>query len=209
MGWDNGITGNINASGVGEINNQVVVVTRNTYNDVYGAGLHMKFGGGYLFDDTSAPGDVHLAVARRRPHRRWATSGRLSCPANTGLSDLRPRLSVAAVLTFEAGAPCLRRSHARPRLHGQDRHVPGCSGRGLSPGRPTTSTTRRRRSPSGQHRRAVEFSRKGRRFRADWACDGSGVWRKWTIWRGPVWTPSTTRVTRWTMPFIVGIHYRF
>ena len=34
MGWDNGITGNINASGVGEINNQVVVITRNTYNDV-------------------------------------------------------------------------------------------------------------------------------------------------------------------------------
>ena len=55
MGWDNGITGNINASGVGEINNQVVVITRNTYNDVYGAGLHLRFGGGYLFKpDTEA-----------------------------------------------------------------------------------------------------------------------------------------------------------
>ena len=55
MGWDNGITGNINASGVGQINNQVVVITRNTYNDVYGAGLHLRFGGGYLFKpDTEA-----------------------------------------------------------------------------------------------------------------------------------------------------------
>jgi hypothetical protein len=49
IGWDNGITGNINASGVGEINNQVVVITKNGYNDVYGGGLHLRFGGGYLF----------------------------------------------------------------------------------------------------------------------------------------------------------------
>ena len=55
LGWDNGITGNINASGVGEINNQVVVITRNTYNDVYGAGLHLRFGGGYMLKpDTEA-----------------------------------------------------------------------------------------------------------------------------------------------------------
>jgi hypothetical protein len=49
MGWDNGITGNINSSAIGSINNQVVVITRNSYNDVYGAGLHLRFGGGYLF----------------------------------------------------------------------------------------------------------------------------------------------------------------
>ena len=55
IGWDNGISGNINSSGVGEINNQVVVITKNSYNDVYGAGLHLRFGGGYLFKpDTEA-----------------------------------------------------------------------------------------------------------------------------------------------------------
>jgi len=55
LGWDNGITGNINSSGIGTINNQVVVITRNSYNDVYGAGLHLRFGGGYLFKpDTEA-----------------------------------------------------------------------------------------------------------------------------------------------------------
>lgn len=55
IGWDNGITGNINASGFGTINNQTVVVTKNSYNDVYGAGLHLRFGGGYLFrPDTEA-----------------------------------------------------------------------------------------------------------------------------------------------------------
>ena len=55
IGWDNGITGNINSSGIGSINNQVVFITKNSYNDVYGAGLHLKFGGGYLFKpDTEA-----------------------------------------------------------------------------------------------------------------------------------------------------------
>jgi len=55
IGWDNGISGNINSSGYGEINNQVVVITKNSYNDVYGAGLHLRFGGGYLFKpDTEA-----------------------------------------------------------------------------------------------------------------------------------------------------------
>ena len=49
IGWDNGLTGNINSSGVGTLNNQVVVITRNTYNDVYGAGLHLRFGGGYMW----------------------------------------------------------------------------------------------------------------------------------------------------------------
>jgi hypothetical protein len=53
IGWDNGLTGMINSSGIGTINNQVVVVTENSYNDVYGAGLHLRFGGGYMFNDVT------------------------------------------------------------------------------------------------------------------------------------------------------------
>jgi hypothetical protein len=53
FGWDNGITGNINTSGIGEINNQVVVITKNSYNDVYGAGLHLRVGGGYVFRENT------------------------------------------------------------------------------------------------------------------------------------------------------------
>ena len=49
IGWDNGITGNINSSGVGTLGGQTAVVTRNTYNDVYGAGLHLRFGGGFMW----------------------------------------------------------------------------------------------------------------------------------------------------------------
>src|SRR6187200_2105860 len=51
IGWDNSISGNINSSGIGTLNGQTVVVTKNTYDDVYGTGLHIRFGGGYLLDD--------------------------------------------------------------------------------------------------------------------------------------------------------------
>jgi hypothetical protein len=51
IGRDNGISGNINSSGIGELNNQVVVVLRNSYDDVYGTGLHLRFGGGYMLND--------------------------------------------------------------------------------------------------------------------------------------------------------------
>ena len=48
IGWDNDISGNINGSGIGDINGQTVVITRNTYEQVYGTGLHLRGGVGYL-----------------------------------------------------------------------------------------------------------------------------------------------------------------
>jgi hypothetical protein len=52
-GFDNSISGNINSSGVGTINGQTTVITRNSYEDVYGTGLHLRFGGGYLLNTGS------------------------------------------------------------------------------------------------------------------------------------------------------------
>ena len=53
VGWDNGISGNINSSAIGQINNQVVVVTQNSFEDVYGTGLHLRFGGGYALNNAT------------------------------------------------------------------------------------------------------------------------------------------------------------
>ena len=53
IGWDNGIGGNINSSGIGQLNDQAVVVTANPYEDVYGTGLHLRFGGGYALTDVT------------------------------------------------------------------------------------------------------------------------------------------------------------
>ncbi len=51
IGWDNSISGNINSSGIGRLNNQSVVILKNTYADVYGTGLHLRGGAGYMLDD--------------------------------------------------------------------------------------------------------------------------------------------------------------
>jgi hypothetical protein len=53
IGWDNSISGNVNSSGIGTINNQAVVITKNSYEDVYGTGLHLRFGGGYMLNEVS------------------------------------------------------------------------------------------------------------------------------------------------------------
>jgi opacity protein-like surface antigen len=52
-GFDNSVSGNINSSAIGTINNQTTVITKNSYEDVYGTGLHLRFGGGYMMDDVS------------------------------------------------------------------------------------------------------------------------------------------------------------
>ena len=51
IGLDNSISGNINSSGIGIINNQTAVILKNKYQDVYGTGLHFRFGGGYRIDE--------------------------------------------------------------------------------------------------------------------------------------------------------------
>jgi hypothetical protein len=48
IGFDNGLAGHINASGIGDIVGVPAVITKNSYEDVYGTGLHLKFGGGYM-----------------------------------------------------------------------------------------------------------------------------------------------------------------
>ena len=53
IGFDNSISGNINSSGIGQLNNQTTVITKNTYESVYGTGLHFRFGGGYKLDEVT------------------------------------------------------------------------------------------------------------------------------------------------------------
>jgi hypothetical protein len=53
FGIDNGISGNINSSGMGRLSGQAVVVLKNSYDDVYGTGLHFRFGGGYMLDEST------------------------------------------------------------------------------------------------------------------------------------------------------------
>jgi hypothetical protein len=47
IGFDYGFSGNINSGAIGTLSGQTVVLLKNTYGDVYGTGLHLRFGGGY------------------------------------------------------------------------------------------------------------------------------------------------------------------
>jgi hypothetical protein len=53
IGWDNSLSGNITSGAIGSINGQSVVFLKNTYDDVYGTGLHLHGGVGYFLDDVS------------------------------------------------------------------------------------------------------------------------------------------------------------
>ena len=53
IGLDNSISGNINSSAFGTLNNQTVVILKNSYEDVYGTGLHLRFGGGYMLNENT------------------------------------------------------------------------------------------------------------------------------------------------------------
>ena len=48
IGWDRGISGNITSGAIGSLNGVSTVIVRNQYEDVYGTGLHIRFGGGYM-----------------------------------------------------------------------------------------------------------------------------------------------------------------
>jgi hypothetical protein len=56
IGWDNSLSGNINSGAIGKLDGQVAVILPNSYQDVYGTGFHLRFGGGYLIDEIS---EVH------------------------------------------------------------------------------------------------------------------------------------------------------
>ncbi len=53
VGWDTNLAGNINSGAIGVLQDQAVVVLPNSYGDVYGPGLHVRFGGGYKLDNLS------------------------------------------------------------------------------------------------------------------------------------------------------------
>jgi Outer membrane protein beta-barrel domain len=62
LGFDNSISGNINSSATGTLNApsttgtmipQTVVILKNRYEDVYGTGLNLRFGGGYMLNEAT------------------------------------------------------------------------------------------------------------------------------------------------------------
>jgi len=95
VGWDNGISGNINSSGIGTINSQVAVVTTNSYEDVYGTGLHLRFGAAYALNhDTEAIGNFTF---------QSLDADQVTPMGDIGVSNLYGRYTDYQTLAFDVG----------------------------------------------------------------------------------------------------------
>ena len=53
IGIDSSINGNVNSGAIGVIDGQTAAVLPSSYEDVYGAGIQLRFGGGYMLDEVS------------------------------------------------------------------------------------------------------------------------------------------------------------
>ena len=99
LGFDNSISGNINSSGIGRLQGQAVVVTKNSYESVYGTGLHLRFGGGYRLDNT---------MEVRATFSFQSLDADLTPMGDIGVSRLYAQYDDYQVFTLDAG---LRRYH--------------------------------------------------------------------------------------------------
>lgn len=53
VGIDTSINGNVNSGAIGTLQGQATAILPNSYGDVYGTGIQLRFGGGYMLDDVS------------------------------------------------------------------------------------------------------------------------------------------------------------
>jgi hypothetical protein len=53
VGIDNSINGNVNSGAIGRLQGLATAILPNPYGDVYGTGVQLRFGGGYLLDEVS------------------------------------------------------------------------------------------------------------------------------------------------------------
>ncbi len=53
VGIDVSVNGNVNSGAIGRLQGQAAAILPNPYGDVYGTGLHFKFGGGWVLNEVS------------------------------------------------------------------------------------------------------------------------------------------------------------
>lgn len=53
IGIDNSINGNVNSGAIGVLQGQATAILPNSYGDVFGSGLQLRFGGGYVLNEES------------------------------------------------------------------------------------------------------------------------------------------------------------
>ena len=104
IGFDNSVSGNINSGAIGTLNNQAVVFTKNTYEDVYGTGFHFRFGGGYMPNEAT---ELRAAFTYQSLGADLTQMGDVGLSNLYGqyrrLQDARPRFRIPPLLVAALG----------------------------------------------------------------------------------------------------------
>jgi hypothetical protein len=111
VGFDNGISGDINTSGIGQINNQVAVITKNTYEDVYGTGVTLRFGGGYMVNQDN---EVRVTFTFQNLDADYVTPS-----GDIGVSNLYAQFSNYQAFGMDVGLRRYVRVLPRVRVYGE------------------------------------------------------------------------------------------
>jgi len=211
IGFDNDISGYINASGIGTINNQAVVILKNTYEDVYGTGLHLRGGVGYMLADQKTELRANLTF-------QSLDADFVTPLGDIGASKLYGQFSDYQALTLDLGARQYYPLSPKVRAYGE-----GAIGIGfidkidiklVAPGVNMITNA------NDVYDQTVAFSLGGNGGLMFDHSDKLGLF----VQMGLRWTSGLAEIddlvgtgldtindqsSRWTVPFIVGAHYRF
>jgi hypothetical protein len=209
LGWDNSISGNINSSGMGRLNGQAVVVTKNRYEDVYGTGLHFRVGGGYMLNETT---EVKASFSIQ------SLDADLTPMGDFGASRLYGQYTDYQAFTLDVGLRRYANANGPVTLYGE-----GTVGLGFIDETDVTLVA----PAANLFRDATDFYDQTTAFTL--GANGGVLFRtgrqsgifaqvglKWTTGMSEVDALEDTTLqtindksARWTLPFLVGVRFRF
>jgi len=211
IGWDNDISGYINSSAIGTINNQAVVILKNSYEDVYGTGLHLRGGLGYMLADRKT--ELRATVTFQSADADFVTP-----LGDIGTSKLYAQYSDYQALTLDFGGR--QYFDMKPRIRA---YADGLIGIGfvdkidaklVAPGANLITNA------NDFYDQTVAFSLGGNAGVLFERSDKLGLF----VQMGLRWTTGLAEVddlvgtgldtindnsSRWTVPFLVGVRYKF
>ena len=209
IGWDNSISGNINSSAIGSINNTAVVITKNTYDDVYNKGLHMRFGGGYMLNE-----DLEARVT----FTFQSADAELARMGDYGASNLYGQYSDYQTFGLDLGLRKYMTVSPMFRVYGEGTIGPGFVDKvDVTLVAPAANLFR---DATDFYDQTVSFAVAGSGgvlFRTGERSDFfAQVGLRWVSGMGDVDSLLGTSLetindnsARWTMPFLVGVRFRF
>jgi hypothetical protein len=112
IGFDNDLSGHVNSSAIGTLNGQTVVILANSYEEVYGTGLHLRGGVGYTIGDSGT--ELRATIAFQSLDADFVTP-----LGDIGASKLYAQYTDYQSLSLDVGARQYRDLNTHLRAYGE------------------------------------------------------------------------------------------